>query len=232
MKCEKCNHVISFKDINIENEHVKCQACGHQSEISEFFADFASKFNDNIGFNPKQVDENFDIHSPPKGAWINRNFNETKIGATTRSLRGVLVILAAVLFTRIVYTLVYIDIIQKNNYNTETVTIGLIFVILLIVLYTLSLMVLFGKIEITTDHGGGKIFTGIGPIGTVKTFKWHDVSSITEKSPKHMRPSTFYSTHIQLYGQKKIKFGTQLTDDKKHYIINAMKLLHLKNGNG
>ncbi|MFH4968991.1 hypothetical protein V8G61_12370 [Gaetbulibacter sp. M240] len=232
MKCEKCHQTISFKDIDIENNHVKCKACGHESEVSQFFADFASKFQDNLGFNPKQVDPNFDIHKPPKGAWIHRKFNDTIIGATTRSLKGVIVILAAVLFTRIVYNLVYIDIIQKNDYNTETVIIGLIFVVLLGFLYNLSLMGLFGKVEITTDHDGGNIFTGIGPIGTVKTFKWQDVSSITEKSPKHMRPSTFYNTHIQIYGQKKITFGSQLTEAKKHYIINAMKVLHLKYGGG
>jgi hypothetical protein len=71
MNCPNCNASIQKSDINIQADIAQCYSCERVFKISEHLE------TDNS--------EPFDIHSPPKGAWIRKEMHALKIGATTRS---------------------------------------------------------------------------------------------------------------------------------------------------
>lgn len=85
-------------------------------------------------------------------------------------------------------------------------------------------MAIWGKVELTIDKKGGKIFTGIGKIGRTKTFSWAEVSLIKEQQATgYGKNRNYKSTEILLEGASRLSFGAGLSEPKRYYLFRALQ---------
>ena len=94
----------------------------------------------------------------------------------------------------------------------------------------LTLMAIWGKVELTLNNKGGQIFTGLGKIGRTKRFTWDEITSVKE-SVSSTRINNRQTTNIELEGKKRITFGTGLSNSKKYYLLQALKQIINKQNN-
>ena len=83
-------------------------------------------------------------------------------------------------------------------------------------------MSVFGKVEIRANREGGTIFTGIGPIGSKKSFLWREISTINNgiSKPWFQRDD---QEAIVIEGTSSYTFGGDLNEQRRYYILNALK---------
>lgn len=82
-------------------------------------------------------------------------------------------------------------------------------------------MTVAGKVELTLDDDGGKIFTGLGVIGRTQRFKWDEITSVSEQTSLSGKGGS--STDIQLEGKKRVSFGSLLNDERRFYIFKCLQ---------
>lgn len=89
-----------------------------------------------------------------------------------------------------------------------------------------TLLVLFGKVELTIDRQGGKVFTGIGKLGKSKSFMWNEVSRIRENHIQNA--SNKQQGQIFIDAAQPIRFGLGLSPERQHYIFHALKRIQMQ----
>jgi len=210
MKCPKCNSVIQAEHINIQTDIAQCTKCQHIFKISENIENY--------------IDDGFNINNTPNGTWIKKGFNHTIIGATTRS---------PIAFFLVPFMLVWSGGSIGGIYGTQLVNgefdlfqslFGIPFLIGSIIFWSFALMAIWGKVELTLDNQGGKIFTGIGNIGLVKRFLWTDISTIKEKQVNLHYPGS-QGGSLVFEGKKRISFGLGVKEERRYYLLRAVKSL-------
>ena len=214
MKCPKCNATINTEQINVKTDIAQCISCGTLFKISE-----------NLG---NDAYDNFDITNLVDGTWYKIEHNNTIIGATTRS---------PVAFFMVPFMLVWSGGSLGGIYGTQLINgefdlfqslLGIPFIIGSIVFWSLALMSIWGKVELTLNNRGGKIFTGIGSIGLVKQFLWKDITTLTEKKATLRYPGSQGGSLI-FEGQKRISFGNGLKQKRLYFLLRAIKSTINKN---
>ncbi|MDW7693631.1 hypothetical protein R9C00_02660 [Flammeovirgaceae bacterium SG7u.111] len=104
---------------------------------------------------------------------------------------------------------------------------GIPFLIGSVIFWSLALMSIWGKVEVTFDKRGGKVFTGLWQIGLTKRFAWEDISKVTEAQSGYSAKNGFKNrtsgTVIRLEGKKRISFGVGLNESRRYYLLMAVK---------
>ncbi|MDC1067579.1 hypothetical protein OAQ99_00315 [Candidatus Kapabacteria bacterium] len=214
MKCPKCNSGIKSEYINIQSDIARCSACNNVFVISESL---------NSTF-----DYNFNIQDSPNGTWIISDYNNTTIGASTRSAIAFFLVPFMLIWSGASIGGIYGSQIYNAKFDLLLSLFGIPFLIGSIIFWSLALMSIWGKVEITLNSQGGKIFKGIGKVGLKKRFDWADISKISEKS-SHFRNSK-RGTSIFFEGAKRISFGSTLNDERRYYLISAIRKTISDNG--
>ena len=165
------------------------------------------------------------LDDPPKGAWLTRTPKEAVIGATTRS-KGAFFLLP--------FTLVWAGGSLGGIYGTQIASgefqpllclFGLPFLIGSIFLSGMTLMSLFGKVEVRFDYHGDRVFTGIGPIGWTRKFVLSEVESIKEESVSNASDNA-HNKCIVMEGKRRLKFASTLSDGRRYFMFNALRAAH------
>lgn len=211
MKCPNCHHIVPSENINIQTDIAQCPSCGHIFRVSEAI----------------DSDDNFDIKQPPNGAWIKKRGNRIVIGATTRSAMAFYLVPFMLVWTGGSLGGIYGTQIISGEYDLFMSLFGIPFIIGSIIFWKEALMAVNGKVELTLNKKGGEIFTGIGNFGTIKRFKWKDISKIKEGSgrTRQSEDGEYYITELFLEGNKRIAFGSRLSISRRYYIMKAMKIM-------
>ena len=209
MKCPKCNQALLMENINIQTDMAKCQSCSSIFKISE---------------NIDAIDTKFNIDEPPNGTWCIKNYDNTIIGATTRSVIAFFLVPFMLVWSGGSLGGIYGTQILSGEFNLFTSLFGIPFVLGSILFWGIALMAIFGKVELNLDKSGGKIFTGIGVVGFTKNFIWKDITSITEKntSNEYRKGVTM---EIILEGKSRLSFGGGLNDERRYYLLKALQNL-------
>lgn len=211
MNCPKCDSLIANENINIQKDIAKCTVCNNVFIISDIVS-------------PKIK---FDPNFPPDGTWYTNDFETTVVGATTKSKAAFFLIPFMIVWSGFSLGGIYGSQIISGNFNPILALFGIPFIIGTLVLGAYVLMTIVGKIEVTFNNDGGKIFTGIGKIGITKTFAWKDINVI-EESLSNIRQGSRTYRQISLIGQKRTSFGSGLSDERRYYIMSVLQN-HLKN---
>lgn len=212
MNCPKCQADIPNSHINIVTDVAQCVNCNHIFKISE-------------NISPKEVDV-FDIKNPPSGAWLNQDFNLLRFGATTRSYMAWFLVPFTCVWSGFSVGSIYGSQIISGHFNLIESLLGLPFLIGSVALISYTLMMLFGKVELTLDSEGGKIFTGIGFIGRTQSFNWQEITSVSEEVSYSRKGNS--TTCIQLEGKKRVSFGSLLNDERRFYIFKSLQQILTK----
>ncbi len=161
-----------------------------------------------------------DLNDPPQGAWYQDASDGFVVGATTRNSIGFLVVPAMCLLS--VFAL---SICRGHSVHgiVEPPLMGIIFGLEALVLGSVAVMCICGKVEVRICGTQGRIFTGIGPIGWRRSFDWSGVAwvRITQTFMRHGGPGQCW---IDLDGPRRLRFGTLLTQPRCHFIANVLQL--------
>jgi len=214
MNCPKCNSEIKIENINIQSNTAQCNSCDNIFKISE-----------NLG---EYLDSEFDISNSPKGTWTYNEYNKTIIGATTRSPIAFFLVPFMLIWSGGSLGGLYGTQIKSGEFDLFQSLFGIPFIIGSVIFWSIALMTIWGKVELTLDNRGGKIFTGIGKIGMNKIFLWSEISRIEEKQANIRYPGSL-GNRITLEGKKRISFGNGLKEDRLYYLFCATKTMMNKN---
>jgi len=94
-------------------------------------------------------------------------------------------------------------------------------------IWSLALMMIAGKVEVTLDSKGGHIFTGLGKIGQNKRFLWSEINSVREETSvyRSSKGGSTTTNYITLEGQRQIRFGSYISDENRYYMIKTLEQL-------
>lgn len=155
MKCPKCNSEISNESINIQTDIAQCVHCNNIFKISDTIIESNHVFN---------------VNNTPPGIWIKKDFNSTIIGATTRSPIAFFLVPFIIAWSGLSIGGIYGGQIAKGEFDIFISIFGIPFLMGSLLFGGITLMSIWGKVELTLDNTGGKVFTGIGKMGRTKTF--------------------------------------------------------------
>ncbi len=210
MNCPKCKSEIKKEDINIMTDVGQCHYCEHIFKISENLS--------------SEVDDGFDIDTPPQGTWIRRELDHIVIGATTRSALAFFLVPFMIVWSGGSIGGIYGSQIISGEFDLFMSLFGIPFLIGSILFWTLTLMVIWGKVELTLDKLGGKIFTGIGSLGLTKRFTWDEITAVRENDLTHRYPGS-QGGEIQLEGKKRISFGKAVNETRRYYLFRSLQTI-------
>jgi hypothetical protein len=213
MKCPKCAGEVLSQNINIQTDVAQCHHCNAIFRISE---------------NLERINEDgFDLKSPPAGAWVRNDINKIVIGATTRSPIAFFLVPFMVVWSGGSIGTIYGGQLMRGEFDAFSSLFGIPFLLGSVVLWSLALMAIWGKVELTLDQQGGSIFTGLGQIGLTKKFSWEEVSTVKEEQTLMRYPGS-QGHAIVLEGKRKISFGQGIREGRRYYLFRAMKTLMTK----
>jgi hypothetical protein len=206
--CPKCNSTILSENVNATSDVAHCKKCGDIFKLSDLLA--------------AGLPDNFDVNSPPKGAWFFSEFDKIIIGATTRSPVALFIVPFMIIWTSGAIGGIYGTQLVSGKFSLLQTIFGIPFVIGAIVFGSFAIMTVAGKVEITLIHDMGKIFIGVGNIGWTRKFDWREVRIIREEKNLFNYPGSS-SGGIILEGKTRIKFGSNLSEKRRYFIISALK---------
>lgn len=210
MKCPNCNEAVPQENINISADIAQCSACRDIFKISE---------------NIDRQYESFDLDFPPKGAWIIKDIGQTIVGATTKSAFAFFLVPFMLVWTGGSLGGIYGTQIWEGEFDLFLSLFGIPFILGAILFWSLTLMSIWGKVEITLNDNGGKIFTGMGRIGINKEFLWDEVTGIKEIANSiDSRGSKLGKIIIE--GKKRIIFGSGLSQNRAYYIVRSLQKIY------
>ena len=214
MKCPKCNSQIHNDNINVNTDVAQCIKC-----------DFVFKISENL---ENYIDDGFSVNNSPNGTWYKTDFNETIIGATTRSPIAFFLVPFMLVWSGGSIGGIYGTQLAKGEFDLFQSLFGIPFLIGSIIFWSFALMSIWGKVELTLNNQGGKVFTGIGNIGLVKRFVWNDIKTIKEKQTNFNYPGS-QGGNLVFEGKKRISFGLGVKEERRYYLFRAIKSLIHKN---
>ena len=213
IECPKCSSPVNSESINIQTDIAQCLQCQNIFKISLNIENL--------------VDPKFNINKQPSGTWLKKEFNQTIIGATTRSPVAFFLVPFMLIWSGGSLGGIYGSQIIDGEFDLLLSLFGIPFLIGSIIFWTITLMAIAGKVEITIDKDGGKVFTGVGQLGIIKRFSWDEISKIKEGNSKLTYPGSQGGV-IVLEGTRKISFGLGVKENRKYYLLNALRSIAKK----
>lgn len=210
MDCPRCNASVEKQNINIQANIAQCQNCDAIFRISDHLDERES------------VVDGFDLNKPPQGAWIRNEMNQLVMGATTRTRIAIFLVPFMVVWSGFSIGGLYGIQLVKGEFDPFLSLFGIPFLLGSVFFWGITLMAIWGKVELTLDKRGGSVFTGIGSVGISKRFTWVEISTVREKQSTFSYPGSQGGT-IQLDGIRRITFGLGVKDNRRYYLYRALR---------
>lgn len=236
--CPQCEQPIPAADVNVGADVVFCRCCNRAAKLSDLVKDAGDPIS-------------VDLTTPPRGCWRRDDGVAIRIGASHRSVGGVIGTLFIFGFWNgIVSVFVLICIaswwqllagppphwfpapVMNGSSMGWGMTIFMTlfltpFVLIGTVLALAVLMTLAGRTEVTLRGPDGEVFTGIGAIGRRRRFDVAQVDNValrTERSRDSdgdVRTST--SIFIERRDEEAIKFGAYLPKKRRMFLAGSVR---------
>ncbi|QDU63824.1 hypothetical protein Pan216_47050 [Planctomycetes bacterium Pan216] len=220
MDCPKCGEPVPDDQVNVATDVAFCPACDEIFSLSKMIS--AGKFV-----------SDFDIHSPPSGAWFEDHGLGCQVGATTRSCAAFFLVPFMCVWSGFSLGGIYGTQIAAGKFNLVISLFGIPFLFGTILFGSITLMAIFGKVVVTIDGNDGSVFTGIGPVGWTRRFDWREISAIEEEIVASSRSTSNYRSTMQvisLLGQKRLRFGSMLSQARRYYMLQVLRTLLARRG--
>lgn len=206
--CPSCSREVPLADINIGADTALCRACGN------LFAPSAL-----TGGSPAP---RVDLMSPPPGVSVERFGRDIVISASTRSPMALFFVPFMLVWSGVSLGGIYGPQLGKGVFDPIGSLFGLPFLLGTAVLGSYALMTLMGRVAVRISGGEGSVFTGIGPFGWQRGFRTADIARVDEKLSR-FRHGEQNLHGIALEGRRRIVFGTLLNDERRHFVLNALR---------
>ena len=217
--CPKCNSTIENSNINVTEDICVCSKCNELFKLSEIFD------QENIS------ETEYLLKNPPKGIFIYKNNENTKINISTHSLRAIFLIFFTLGFSSISFLGFFQFLFAKSMIGLLFIS---VFVVISICLWIQVFFSLFGKIKIVININKSfkdYIFIGVGIIGKKYYINWKNIINIYEHSYTHSEGGTEKKIFIS-EKNRLIKIPTDyINDNKKRFLLMVLNYYRHKNKN-
>jgi hypothetical protein len=200
----------------VQTDLAQCRACGQVEKLSGL------------------VDQDFDasvLSSPPAGAWYGETMAGHVFGASTRHASAFFLVPFMCVWSGGSLGGIYGTQIAKGEFNLMTSLFGIPFVLGSVLFWTIALMAIWGKVEVTVKEQSGSIFVGLGRLGWRRRFNLDEVETITDESSRMSYPGG-QGAGIALTGHSRLIFGTNLNEPRRYFVMNVLKQLKARRRSG
>lgn len=163
LHCPECRAEIAMADVNVANDIALCRKCAKNFSYAELSSD-----------PPLPAD----LDRPPKGMWFKRTPCGFEIGARVRDPVAFFLVPFTCAWAGGTTWMLYGKQIATGEFPIFESLFGIPFLFASIVLILASLFVTFGKVMVTVENNNALAFTGFGPLGFRRRFKWDQVKDI------------------------------------------------------
>lgn len=209
--CPKCTKVIPAAQMNVATDVAACLKCGEVFPLSSIVA-------------THDISPEFDINNPPPGAWFHDDFRGWRIGASTRSPSAFFLVPFMCVWSGFSLGGIYGTQIAKGEFNLAASLFGIPFVIGTLVLGSVAVMSICGRIDVIVADAAGRVFTGVGPFGWTRRFDWSEVKRI-EEDVLGYRYSGSNGLVISLVGRNRLKFGSMMSETRRYFLLQGLRTL-------
>lgn len=173
---------------------------------------------------PRGVIDSDYLQNPPSGAWFKQGAERFSLGASTRASFAFAYVPFACVFSVATLGWIYGTQIASGEFHLGRSILGIPLVLCCAVFWTIALMAVCGKVVVTVSEHRGTVFVGIGPLGWTRSFDWSNVRTIRQEGAcSHYLGAD--NGGILLQGTTRLQFGTNLTDNRRCFVLNALKYL-------
>lgn len=234
--CSQCNRAIPLDDINVARDVAFCRACNLSHALSDLTHE-------------KEEEVRVDLERPPRGAWCRNTARGTLAGASHFSFTGAAGLLFATLFWNgivSVFVTLAVAATLKNLHitapewfptpkmNGKEMGVGMTVFLWLFLTPFIAigsmlafglLSTLFGRTEAEVAGGMISIRTGIGPVAWTRRFECSQVKSLRLDEKANRNGGNTERILIETRDGGTCKFGSLLTDERRRYLIAAIRQL-------
>ncbi len=211
--CPSCSREVPLSDINVGADTALCRACG------KLFAASAL-----AGGSPAP---RVDLMSPPAGISVERLGGQTVISATTRSPMALFFIPFMLVWSGFSLGGIYGTQIQTGVFDPVQSLFGIPFLLGTVALGSSALMTVMGRVLVRISGNEGSVFTGIARLGWERRFRTADITRVEERlSVFQYGAQNFHQ--IALEGRRRIVFGSLLNDERRYFVMNALRQILLE----
>jgi ABC-type multidrug transport system fused ATPase/permease subunit len=217
--CPKCNGTIENTNINVTENVCVCSKCNELFKLSELLDQENINETENL------------LRNPPKGIWISKNNEHTKIKISTHSSNAIFLIFFTLAFSGISFLGFFQTIVTKSIIGSLFMS---VFAAASIYLWIQVFFSLFGKIVIVININKtiqDYIFIGVGIIGKKYHINWGKIINIYEHSYNHSEGGTEKKIYIS-EENKLIKIPVDYINyNKKRFLLMVLEYYRHKNKN-
>jgi hypothetical protein len=193
--------------LNVATDFARCDRCDEVFELSTLVRAGAAG--------------SVDLDNPPRGTWYQGEFNGFVVGATTRHLMALFLVPFLCVSSGFSLRGIYGSQFIQGRFDVFQSLFWIPFVLGTLLLGSMALMAVCGKVVVRVADSEGDVFTGIGPLEWRRLF---DAQQITSLRIEPYVSGRQHSMRIVLDGPHKLRFGSLLTEARRDFIANALRL--------
>ena len=210
--CPRCGTEFPAADINVAGDIAYCRQCAEAYAISQLLG--------NAPPAPEPLPD--PTTSIPKGCWYRETMDGWIAGATTRSPMAFFIIPFMCVWSGGSLGSIYGSQIIQGKFNPLISLFGIPFLLGSIVLGSLAVMCVAGKVELTASGDDLIVFTGVGTIG------WKKKATITSASKVFSQGINIHypgsnNAHIIVEGPTNIRFGSGLSFARQMFLVQLLR---------
>jgi hypothetical protein len=208
VECPVCKQTIPVDSINVAKDVAMCPACHEAFALSELVA--------------QGHETDSDLGEPPSGTWFHTEANGWELGGTTRHPIAFFLVPFMCVWSGFSLGGIYGSQIIHGKFNLGMSLFGLPFVAGTLLFGSIMLMTILGKITVRVADGDGVIFTGIGPFGWYRRFRWDDINRVEETMIGFQSPGNF-GRILALEGKTRLTFGSMLSQGRRYFFLQVLR---------
>jgi hypothetical protein len=208
--CPQCHAEIPLADVNVSADIALCRNCSRTFSFADLVEDESTAA--------------IDLSRPPKGIWFERQGDRYELGASLRSRVALFLVPFTLFWGGGSMTGIYGSQIFKGKFDPKMSLFGIPFLIGTVVLVSLCALTVFGKLVIRGFGNEATLFVGVGFVGWTRRFRWNEIQSVRESMSRWQQNGRNLPL-IELNGARPIRFGSQLTDERRAFMIAALRKL-------
>ncbi len=202
-KCPVCAAEIDLEDVNIPENVAKCRACGELLKASDLIEEEAR----------------VDLTRTPSGIRIDEGIYGTRITATTRSAAAFFLVPFMLVWSGGSLGGIYGSQIYHHKFNLIMSLFGIPFIIGSVIFWSVAVMAIAGRVEISKNGDDGYIFTGVGPLGRRRRFLWRNINRVVNEGVGSSQYRGNGTRMLALEGENEyIPFGGGVSDERLFFI--------------
>jgi len=209
IRCPKCAETPPAAQVNMTTDFAFCPGCNAAFSISEALAD-----------RPGAVDV-----EPMAGTWLREEVGATVLGASTRSPVAFFMIPFMCVWSGFSLGGIYGRQIASGTFEIGSSLFGIPFVLGTVLFGSIAAMTVCGRVQVHLAGENSRVTVGIGRLGWSRRFDWAAVTAVREANVHYRYPGSSGGGGILLDGPRPIIFGSGLNDERRLWLIAALRHL-------